>query len=131
MQPSGLMKKPTRRSALLTRFALALGVGLLQAAAFPRIGMDWLAWLAPGMLMMLWLGQSGPNAFRIGYCAGLAHYLLSLHWLLFIPLPAKAVAAWLAVSAVLALYTASWTWLCWRTSPVFPTKGETVSIEKA
>ncbi len=125
------MKKPARRSALLTRSALALGVGLLQAAAFPKIGFDWLAWLAPGMLMMLWLGQTGPNAFRIGYCAGLAHYLLSLYWLLFIPLPAKAVAAWLAVSAVLALYTASWTWLCWRTSPVFPTQGKTGPIEKA
>src|SRR5260370_27761508 len=118
MRPSGPMKRPTRRTALLTRPALALGVGLLQAAAFPKIGVDWLAWLAPGLLMMLWLGQTGSNAFRIGYCAGLAHYLLSLYWLLFISMPAKPVGAWLAVSAVLAFYTAAWTWLCWRAVPV-------------
>ncbi|PWU17037.1 MAG: apolipoprotein N-acyltransferase [Verrucomicrobia bacterium] len=127
------MKQRARRSGLLTRCALALGVGILQAAAFPNIGIDWLAWLAPGLLMALWLGQTGSSAFRIGYCAGLGHYFVSLYWLLLIPLPAKAVAAWIAVSAVLALYTASWSWLCWRTFPRVQARAkpdDTVRIER-
>lgn len=95
-----------------------MGVGLLQAAAFPKIGLSWLAWLAPGLLLVLSSGQkTGAKACWIGYCSGLAHYLLSLYWLLLIPLPIKAVAAWLAVSGVLALYTGCWTWICWRTFP--------------
>jgi apolipoprotein N-acyltransferase len=70
------------------------------------------------LLIILALRQNnGGNAFRIGYCAGLAHYLLSLYWLLLIPLPVKAVLAWLAVSAILALYSGCWTWLGWKTFP--------------
>src|SRR5436190_24261655 len=106
-----------------------MGVGLLQAAAFPKIGLSWIAWLAPGLLLILSSAQKkGAKAFRIGYCAGLAHYLLSLYWLLLIPLPMKAVAAWLAVSAVLALYTGCWTWLCCWTFPASRTQAKSEEL---
>jgi apolipoprotein N-acyltransferase len=112
------LKKPALPFELITTSLLAIGAGLLQASAFPKIHIDWLAWLAPGLLLILALGQkTAGKAFRIGYCAGLAHYLLSLYWLLLIPLPVKAIMAWLAVSAILALYHACWTWLCWRAFP--------------
>lgn len=91
--------------------------GWLLAAAFPHPGTPALAWLAPGLILMCALGQSGGTAFRIGYIAGLAHYLASLYWLLFIPFPAGAVAGWLALSAYLSLYPAVWVWLCWRSFP--------------
>ena len=108
-----------------------MSVGLLQAAAFPKIGLSWLAWLAPGLLLILSSGQkTGAKAFWIGYCAGLAHYLLSLYWLLLIPLAMKAVAAWLAVSAVLALYTGCWTWLCYRSFPLPRTRGHSYDLHE-
>src|SRR5262249_5730629 len=47
---------------------------------------------------------------------GLAHYLLSLAWLLAIPyrwhsIPLGPAAGWLSLSAFLALYPATWVWL--------------------
>jgi apolipoprotein N-acyltransferase len=63
-------------------------------------------------------GQRSRACFRLGYVTGLAHYLASLYWLLFIPFPAGAMAGWIALSAYLALYPATWVWLCWR---LFPT----------
>src|SRR5947208_9968747 len=100
------------------RYGLALVVGLVQAAAFPKIGLSWLAWLVPGLLLALSVNQKGSTVFRIGYYAGLAHYLASLYSLLLIPLPVHAIAAWLAVAALLALYTAAWNWFCWKISPL-------------
>ena len=97
-----------------TRYLLAIGAGVLQAASFPKIGAYYLAWLVPGTLVLLTTDQSSRKSFRIGYYAGLTHYLLSLYWLLLIPLPVQAIAAWLSVSGILALYTAGWTWLCSR-----------------
>jgi len=54
-------------------------------------------------------GKGGAEAFRIGYVAGLAHWLASLYWLLLIPyswhsIPIGPAAGWLALSAFLALY---------------------------
>jgi apolipoprotein N-acyltransferase len=62
------------------------------------------------------MGRSGWEAFRIGYVAGLAHYLVSLYWLLLIPyrwhgIPFGPAAGWLALSAFIALYPATWVWL--------------------
>jgi apolipoprotein N-acyltransferase len=99
------------------RYAVALLAGWLLAAAFPHPGTPALAWLAPGLILMSAFGHSGGMAFRLGYIAGLAHYLASLYWILFIPFPAGAVAGWLALSLYLALYPAVWVWLCWRSCP--------------
>ena len=76
------------------------------------------------------LSQPPLRAFRIGYYAGLTHYLLSLYWLLLIPLPAHAVAAWLAVSAVLALYTGAWTWFCSWTFRTLGTRNKSKRAEQ-
>ena len=60
--------------------------------------------------------HGGADSFRIGYVAGLAHYLASLYWLLLIPyrwhsIPLGPAAGWLALGAFLALYPATWVWL--------------------
>ena len=90
--------------------------GLLLAASLPKIGMAGLAWIAPGLILAAALGKHGWESFRIGYVAGLAHYLASLYWLLWIPyrwhsIPLGPAAGWLSLSAYLALYPAMWVWL--------------------
>ena len=86
-------------------------VGLLLAISFPNIGVAGLAWIAPGLLLALAIGRPGGERFRIGYFAGLAHYLASLYWLLLIPVRGFPILGWVALSAFLALYPATWVWL--------------------
>jgi apolipoprotein N-acyltransferase len=93
--------------------------GLALAASFPQFNLAGLAWVAPGGLLFVALGRTGGQAFRLGYLGGLAHYLASLHWLLFIPYPSGAVMGWLALSAYLALWPAFWVWACWCWFPAF------------
>lgn len=98
------------------RFPLAIVAGLSLAAAFPKIGIAGLAWIAPGLILAAALGKTGWESFRIGYVAGLAHYLASLYWLLHIPyrwhgFPIGPAAGWLALAAFLALFPATWVWL--------------------
>jgi apolipoprotein N-acyltransferase len=114
---SAILREVKRFSWFKPRYAVALLGGWMLAASFPHPGTPALAWLAPGLILMCGLGQTGGMAFRIGYVAGLAHYLASLYWLLFIPFPVGAFAGWLALSAYLALYPAVWVWLCWRIFP--------------
>ena len=99
------------------RYGVAAFGGLLWAAAFPKAGVAGLAWVAPAIVLFSAAGRSGRAAFGLGYVAGLAHYLSSLYWLLFIPFPVGAVAGWLSLSAYLAVYPALWVWLCWRIHP--------------
>ena len=99
------------------RAVAAVGCGLLWAASFPRLSVAGLAWIAPGLLLLITLGQSPGAAFRLGFLAGLAHYLASLHWLLYNPFPIGAAGGWLALSAYLALYPATWVWLCCKLRP--------------
>jgi apolipoprotein N-acyltransferase len=93
------------------------------AASFPNLGIAGLAWIAPGLILAIAIGKPGRKAFRIGYIAGLVHYLASLYWLLLIPVPLvwiwTKVLGWSALAAFIALYPAVWVWLCWR---MFPAK---------
>lgn len=109
--------RPLRRDFGGARSGLAALAGLALAASFPKFDLAGLAWIAPGTLLFLALGRSGGQALRLGYLGGLAHYLASLHWLLFIPYPSGAVMGWLALSAYLALWPALWVWGCWRCFP--------------
>ncbi len=118
-----LLAKPLLRS----RYTLAIIAGLLWAASFPKIGLAALAWVAPALMLAAALGTSGAERFRIGYVAGLAHYLASLHWLLLIPyrwhgVPLGPGAGWIALSAYLALYPAAWVWMVSTSQP--STRGE-------
>ncbi len=99
------------------RYGLAAAAGLVLAAAFPKIGMAGMAWVAPGMMLMAALGWNGGAAFRIGYVAGLAFYLASLYWLLLIPVSVAPIVGWLALAAYLAVYPGVWVWLCWKLYP--------------
>ncbi len=112
--------KPFSPSKLLrSRFPLAIVAGLILAAAFPKFGIAGFAWIAPALFLAVALGKRGGEAFRIGYVAGLAHYLVSLSWLLNIPytwhgIPAGPAAGLLSLAAFLALFPATWVWLSLR-----------------
>ncbi len=95
---------------------LAVLGGLLLAAAFPKVGIAGLAWIAPGLVAAAAFGKEGGERFRIGYVGFLAYYLASLYWLLLIPyrwhgIPLAPATGWLALSGVMALFPASWVWL--------------------
>jgi apolipoprotein N-acyltransferase len=83
----------------------------------PKQQISGLAWAAPGLFLAAGFATSGRQAFRIGFAGGLAFHLATLYWLLLIPFPVAPILGWLALSAYLALYSATWVWLCWRLFP--------------
>jgi apolipoprotein N-acyltransferase len=99
------------------RYSFAGLAGLAMGLAYPKFDLFWAMWFAPGFLLLLSLGQSGGTASRIGYIAGLAQFLVGFYWLLLIPKPVAAIAAWLSVSLLMALYIAAWVWICCRCFP--------------
>lgn len=92
-------------------YLAAIGVGLLLTMAFPRFGIAGFAWVVPGLLLAIAQGKSRGDTFRVGYVAGLAHFLSSLYWLLLIPVDWFPILGWIALAAVLALFVAAWVWL--------------------
>ncbi len=111
------MRTMFARTDFRWRALLAVVAGVLWAAAFPKIGIAGLGWLAPAALLAVTLGRGGGESFRLGYIAGLAHHLVLLYWLLHIPVPVAPIVGWLALSAFLSLYPALWVWLAWRLFP--------------
>ena len=107
-----------QRNENALRHALPVVAGLLLAAAFPKLGIAGLAWVAPGLLLFSAAGVPGKVAFRLGWLGGLAFNLAALHWLLFIPVTGFPILGWLALSAYAAVYPGLWVWLCWRLAPV-------------
>ena len=122
------MKKFSPSAFIHRRFPLAILAGLVLAAAFPKIGIAGFAWIAPGLMLAVALGKSGGEVFRIGYVAGLAHYLASLYWLLNIPVAWFPILGWLALAAFLALFPATWVWLTLRMAP--GAKGRRSNVEE-
>ena len=59
---------------------LAAASGLLLTASFPKIGLDWLVWVALVPLLAALANLSARESFRIGFMAGLVHYLTLLYW---------------------------------------------------
>jgi apolipoprotein N-acyltransferase len=88
---------------------LAIVAGVALALSFQKTNIAGLAWIAPAVL--LFAAQRG-NSFRLGYLAGFVHYLISLSWLLHIPVTFYPVLGWLALCAYLALFPALWAWVC-------------------
>jgi apolipoprotein N-acyltransferase len=95
------------------------------------MGIAGLAWIAPALILLAAIGKPAKQAFRIGYVAGVAHYLASLYWLLLIPVRGFPVLGWIALSLYLALYPATWVWLTWKLFPVkLNPDGTTVGFQK-
>lgn len=102
-----------------SRYLLAAFGGLCLALSFPNANVAGLAWVAPALIVFAAHGSRGWESFRVGYVAGLAHYLVSLNWLLAIPyrwhgIPLAPAAGWLSLGAFLSLLTGTWVWLVVR-----------------
>jgi apolipoprotein N-acyltransferase len=107
---------------MLFRYLIAAVGGFLLSAAFPGMGLAGAGWIAPGVILFSALGLEKGATFRLGFVAGMAHYLISLSWLLAMPytfhgIPIAPAIGWLALSAYCALYPAFWVWLCWKLLP--------------
>ncbi|MGH7993025.1 MAG: apolipoprotein N-acyltransferase [Limisphaerales bacterium] len=107
----GTLKRFLNELLLRSGYLAAIGAGLLLTAAFPKFGVAGFAWVVPGLLLAIAQGKSRGDAFRIGYVAGLTHFLSSLYWLLLIPVNWFPILGWVSLAAVLALFVAVWVWL--------------------
>ena len=139
--PFGTLKSFLNELFWRSGYLVAIAAGLLLTASFPKMGVAGFAWIAPAFLVFATripqrrtagvgtrvvptrsLSQdqplrtednprSGGDAFRVGYVAGLTHFLTSLYWLLLMPVTGLPILAWLALGACLALFPAIWLWM--------------------
>ena len=92
--------------------ALAIISGVLLTGAFPKIGLDWLAWIALVPLLYAVKDLSVGAGFRVGFITGLVHFLSLLYWLVpvmrtygYLPI-FLSVSILILLAAVLALFIA-------------------------
>jgi apolipoprotein N-acyltransferase len=64
------------------RLLLALLSGTMLTASFPPGNYSWLIWIALVPLLQAIQDQTFTKALRIGFVAGLAHYLTLLYWII-------------------------------------------------
>jgi len=100
-----------------SRFLVCFLAGILFAAAFPKLNVPILAWLAPGFVLGLAHDSSGKRVFLSGFLSGLGCWLVMVYWLLLIPFHLYGLGAYLVQSAVGATCMGVWCWLCWRLWP--------------
>lgn len=91
---------------------LAILSGLLLTGSFPKIGIDWFAWFALVPLLISLKNSSLTNSFRLGFLAGLVHYITLAYWLAYtmktygnLPLY-QCISVLFLLSSYLALYIA-------------------------
>lgn len=84
--------------------------GVVLALAFPRFNLAGAAWVGPALLLASAHGLSPGAAWRVGYLGGLVFWLMTLSWLLAIPVTGLPILGWIALAAFLALYPATWVW---------------------
>ena len=94
---------------------LAILSGLLLTGAFPKIGWDWLIWLALLPLLYVVRDLSPWPAFRMGFITGIIHFLTLLYWLVpvmrtygYLPVYLSIIIVCL-LAAVLAVFFAFFT----------------------
>ncbi len=109
--PFATLKSFLNELLIRSGYLMAIGAGLLLTAAFPKISIAGCAWVAPALMIAAAHGKRGCDAFRVGYVAGLAHFLSSLYWLLLIPVTGYPILGWIALGAYVAVYPAIWVWL--------------------
>ncbi|MFC1868718.1 apolipoprotein N-acyltransferase [Thermodesulfobacteriota bacterium] len=56
--------------------------GVMLTASFPPGKLDWMAWFALVPLLKCLEKESRSNAFRLGFIAGLAHFLTLIYWVI-------------------------------------------------
>ncbi len=110
------------------RLAFSLLTGALLGAAFLNAALAWLAWLAPGLILWSAHGKTRQQTFFAGWAAGFGYFLVSVYWLLLIPLPWQGVAGYLGLSVVGSFFVGVWCWICWW---LVPSRGAVSNVGKA
>jgi apolipoprotein N-acyltransferase len=100
------------------RWPWAVAAGVMFAVAQPKLQLAGFAWIAPAILLLATFGATPKQTFRTAYLAGLTQQLITLYWLLFIPLRIPAIVGWFAISAYLAIYPGLWAMLAWKLFPM-------------
>jgi apolipoprotein N-acyltransferase len=94
----------------------AAASGGLLGLAFPTPDLGWMAWIALVPLLVAIRSVSVPDAFRLGYVAGLIAFGIIMHWISLFGVPAwVALAAGMA--AFLGAFAAGARWLAGRYGP--------------
>jgi apolipoprotein N-acyltransferase len=105
-------------SPLRSRYPWAIAAGIMFAIAQPKFELAGFAWIAPAVLLLSTFGATPKQTFRVGYVAGAVQQLITLYWLLLIPLTGPAIIGWIALSAYLAIFPAFWCLLAWKLFPL-------------
>ena len=94
------------------RYLLATCSGLLLTGAFPKFGYHWMAWFALVPLLTAIRGQAAKASFKIGFIAGLIHFMTLVYWVAYtmrtygyLPWPV-CISVLVLLAAILALYVA-------------------------
>ncbi|MEA2039315.1 MAG: apolipoprotein N-acyltransferase [Thermodesulfobacteriota bacterium] len=110
---------PLSKAPISTRrVLLALLSGLMLTAAFPPAKFEWIAWFALVPLLGSLKNQSPSQAFKLGFYAGLAHYLTLIYWIVVVLGHygnlnfVASLGTFLLLCLYLALYPALFTTLC-------------------
>jgi apolipoprotein N-acyltransferase len=82
---------------------LAVTSGLALSAAFPRLDLEALAWIALVPLVLAVRGLRPAAAFRVGWLSGLSFYLATCYWVVHTIVSYTAVPAPLAVGILLLM----------------------------
>ena len=83
--------------------AWAILSGVLLTGAFPKIGLDWLAWIALVPLLYAIKDLSAGTSFRVGFITGLVHFLTLLYWLVPVMRTYGYLPMYLSVSVLVLL----------------------------
>jgi len=73
-----------RKSLPTQKVFLAILSGTLLTASFPPGNLGWMAWFALVPLLMSIEGASPYGAFKLGFIAGVTHYLSLIYWILLV-----------------------------------------------
>jgi apolipoprotein N-acyltransferase len=69
-------------NTFLKKILLAALSGVMLTASFPPSTMSWMAWFALVPLLISLDNESASNGFRLGFIAGLVHYLTLIYWII-------------------------------------------------
>jgi len=114
----------------LRETAAAIAAGLLLTTAFPKPSVAVLAWMALVPLLVSLQGQRPGERFRLGFIAGLVHYLTLLYWVAYtmqvyghLPISVSVPVLFL-FSACLAVFFGGFTLCC--TGPILAAPAPTI-----
>jgi apolipoprotein N-acyltransferase len=104
----------------------AASTGVLTALAFPKFNLFFLSWISLIPLLYILYRNRPGRSFFLGWCAGLAYYLVLLYWIPSVPAHygdlswGFSMLTYIGFAAFLALFWAAFAWLFSRLRAAYP-----------